>query len=513
MRSRDDARFAVAGVVAAGGGLALSELLSGFAHLRVSPLEAVAESIIALTPGSIDEFVISHLGHGDKPLVIATTLIGVAILSAIAGLVSRTSKLAGEGIFVFMGAAVVAAVHDRLPSGTTTYLPALLGVLVAMLLLSILVDRAQAATAEALQARHVPPAQQAISRRSFLQLAGVIAVGAVAVGTFGRVLAHGREKVEAARAALVGRFGRTPAPAGVDLGIDGVATWVTPVDDFYRIDTALAVPLVVPSEWRLRIHGMVDKELTLTYDDLMRRGLTEDWLTLCCVSNPVGGGLIGNAYWSGVLIKPILEEAGPHPDADAVLSRSADGWTAGTPLPALLDGRNAMFAMAMNGEPLTPEHGFPVRMLVPGLYGYVSATKWVVDLQVTRFDDFSAFWTERGWSPQGPIKTESRIDTPRNGASLSAGRVMVAGVAWAQHRGIQQVEVQVDGGAWHPCRLAADPTIDSWRQWVYEWPATSGDHAIAVRATDDTGATQTSRRAGVIPDGASGYHTIHVSVS
>jgi DMSO/TMAO reductase YedYZ molybdopterin-dependent catalytic subunit len=340
-----------------------------------------------------------------------------------------------------------------------------------------------------------------------------VGVSALAVGAFGRVLAHGREKVEAARARLAARFGGLPAaPAGVSTGVDGVAPWVTPVSSFYRVDTSLAVPLVVPEEWTLHIHGMVDREVTLTYADLLRRGLTEDWITLCCVSNPVGGHLIGNAWWSGVRIAPILAEAGPRPGADAVLSRSVDGWTAGTPLSALTDGRNALFALAMNGQPLTPEHGFPVRMIVPGLYGYVSATKWVTDIEVTRFGDFSAFWTERGWSPLGPIKTESRIDVPRNGASLPVGKVMVAGVAWAQHRGIHQVEVRIDSGPWHRCRLAADPTIDSWRQWVYEWQATPGNHDIRVRAHDAKGQVQSPLEAPPAPDGATGIHVVNVRV-
>jgi hypothetical protein len=287
---------------------------------------------------------------------------------------------------------------------------------------------------------------------------------------------------------------------------------VTPVDSFYRVDTSLSVPLVVPGDWQVRIHGMVDKEITLSYDQLVARGVTEDWMTLCCVSNPIGGDLIGNAWWAGVRIAPILAEAGPRAGADAVLSRSVDGWTAGTPLAALMDGRNALFALAMNGEPLTPEHGFPVRMIVPGLYGYVSGTKWVVDLEVTRFSDFSAFWTQRGWSVEGPVKTESRIDVPRNGSSVSAGEVVVAGVAWAQHRGIRRVEVRVDTGPWRVCRVAADPTIDSWRQWRYSWHASPGSHTIQVRATDDAGYTQTSKVADVVPNGASGYDAIQVSV-
>lgn len=508
----DTGRAALAGLVASGGGLAISELLSGFLHLRVSPVEAVAESIIRLTPGSVIEFVISRVGRNDKPLVIATTLLGLGVLSALAGVLARRSRLAAEVVFAVMGVVLLLAVRSRLPTGDTRYIPAFVGVATAMLLLSWLTKRA-ATTAEQASDDRVPAARQAQSRRSFLGLVVVVAASAVAVGATGRVLAQGREKVEAARRALTSRFRTVPAPAGVSTGVHGVTPWVTPSADFYRIDTSLSVPLVTPADWQVRIHGAVDKEITLSYDDLLARGLSEAWLTLCCVSNPVGGGLIGNAYWTGVPIAPILAEAGPHADADAVLSRSVDGWTAGTPLGALTDGRNAMFAVAMNGQPLAPEHGFPVRMVVPGLYGYVSATKWVVDLEVTRFSDFSAFWTDRGWSEKGPVKTQSRIDVPRNGDGVRSGTVMVAGVAWAQHRGITKVEVQVDDGPWQRCRLAADPTIDSWRQWALPWQATRGSHTLRVRATDGTGATQTERVADVVPNGASGWDSIGVTVS
>jgi hypothetical protein len=236
-------------------------------------------------------------------------------------------------------------------------------------------------------------------------------------------------------------------------------------------------------------------------------------LTLCCVSNQVGGDLISNAWFSGVLISELLAEAGVQSGADAVLSTSDDGWTAGTPLAALTDDRNAILAIAMNGEPLSPEHGFPVRMVVPGLYGYVSATKWVVDMEVTAFSDFSAFWTKRGWSPQGPIKTESRIDVPNSGAHLSTGDVAIGGVAWAQHTGISKVEVRIDDQNWVEATLGTDPSIDAWRQWTYVWSAESGDHQIQVRATDESGYTQTSEEVDPVPDGATGWHTIDVSVS
>jgi DMSO/TMAO reductase YedYZ molybdopterin-dependent catalytic subunit len=302
-------------------------------------------------------------------------------------------------------------------------------------------------------------------------------------------------------------------PDGADLDIPGISPLFTSNKDFYRVDTALTVPSIDPDAWRLTIDGMVGEKIELSFDDLVGMGLNEYSITLTCVSNEVGGDLVGNARWLGVPIAPLLARARPQAGADMVLSTSADGWTAGTPLETLTDGRDALLAVAMNGEPLPVEHGFPVRMVVPGLYGYVSATKWVVDLELTRFDRVEAYWTPRGWSERGPIKTASRIDVPDENTQLEAGQVAVAGVAWAQHRGIKTVEVQVDDGAWQPATLGTEATVDAWRQWVYRWDAKPGTHRLRVRATDGTGTVQTSETAPPAPDGSSGWHTIDVSVS
>ncbi|MGA9344153.1 MAG: molybdopterin-dependent oxidoreductase [Nocardioidaceae bacterium] len=523
---RSRALGAVLGLVAAGSGLAVSELASGLLHQRVSPVVAVAESILRLTPGAVVERVIGLVGHHDKAVLITMTLLGLAAISAAVGVLALRSVLAAQGVFLVMGAVLVGAVHDRLTPSTVTYVPAVLGVVVALAALALLSSLAQRAIVsparepapweqpDATRA-HDPEAEgaRALSRRRFLLAAGVLAAGAVVVGASGRVLARSRAAVEAARSKLRLPVRARPSPAGATLGVKGIAPWVTNQNDFYRIDTALAIPQILPKDWQLRVHGMVDRELTLTYQDLLDRGLHEAWITLCCVSNPVGGDLISNARFAGVRIADVLADAGVHPDADAVLSTSADNWTAGTPLSTLTDGRDAMFALAMNGEPLTPEHGFPVRMVVPGLYGYVSGTKWVVDLEVSRFDQFSAFWTQRGWSAKGPVKTQSRIDVPRNGSSVPAGDVVIAGVAWAQHTGIDKVEVRVDGGAWQPATLAVEPSIDSWRQWSYTWPAKKGRHQLSVRATDASGYTQTGQRVDVVPDGATGWDAIDVDVS
>jgi DMSO/TMAO reductase YedYZ molybdopterin-dependent catalytic subunit len=513
-------RGALLGLVAAGSGLAVSELATGYLHQRVSPVVALAEEIIRLTPGRVIEFVISLVGHNDKPLLITLTLVGVAVVSAAVGVLALRWTAIAQLIFVGLGFVLAWAAGDRLTSSSTTYVPTILGVVTTLIVLAVLAPKAARADRDGAAAGEVSGASgaqaasrvAASSRREFLQWSGVVAAGAVVVGVVGLGLERGRAAVEAARRHLRLHTSDPNPPAGTSVGVDGVTPWRTSQDKFYRIDTALVVPQILPDDWSLRIHGMVDRELVLTYDELVGRGLTEAWLTLCCVSNVVGGDLISNAWFSGVKVSMLLDEVGVRAGADAVLTTSDDGWTAGTPLGALTDDREAMLAIAMNGEPLAPEHGFPVRMVVPGLYGYVSGTKWIRDLEVTRFADFSAFWTDRGWSPQGPVKTESRIDVPGNGSHVASGPVAVGGIAWAQHTGIAKVEVRVDDGDWAEARLGSDPTIDSWRQWAYAWDAAPGNHQLQVRATDNSGYTQTEQRVDVVPNGATGWHTIDVSV-
>jgi DMSO/TMAO reductase YedYZ molybdopterin-dependent catalytic subunit len=288
---------------------------------------------------------------------------------------------------------------------------------------------------------------------------------------------------------------------------------VTSNKDFYRVDTALIVPQVSADSWSLKIHGMVGRPVELDFKTLLKRDLIERDITLTCVSNEVGGQYVGTAKWLGARLADVLREAGVHKDADQIVSKSVDGMTIGTPTAVVMDGRDAILAVGMNGQPLPPEHGFPVRMVVPGLYGYVSATKWVVDIELTRFADNRTYWVRRGWAPQAPIKTMSRIDTPRPLGKVKAGRVAVAGVAWAQHRGVEKVEVRVDGGDWHATRLASVPSTDTWRQWVYEWDARPGQHTIEVRATDRTGAVQPARRAKPFPSGATGWQSTVVTVA
>jgi DMSO/TMAO reductase YedYZ molybdopterin-dependent catalytic subunit len=339
--------------------------------------------------------------------------------------------------------------------------------------------------------------------------AGVIVAGATVLGTVGRVVGRGRRHVEEARRLLrLPGVSEPQVPAGVRVGLQGVTPWATPADAFYRIDTAFVVPTIEPTDWQLRIHGMVDREIVLTYQQLIDRQVTQSWVTLNCVSNPVGGDLIGNAWWSGVRIADLLEAAGVQPGADAVLQTSDDGWTCGTPLGALTDQRDAMLAFAMNGSPLPIEHGFPVRTIVPGLYGYVSACKWVVEMKVTRFADIEAYWTTKGWAELGPVKMSSRIDVPGDGGEVLASGGRVGGMAWSQHTGISAVEIAVDGGPWQPADIGGVPSTDTWVQWVATVDVEPGEHTLAVRATDADGQVQTGDEQDTLPDGATGWHTI-----
>ena len=503
--------LALAGAVAAGAGIAVAHALTNLLNARATPVQGVAEGVIEVTPGPVAEALIQLVGRNDKPILVAGVTIAVIALGALAGVLSRRSRLVANLIFLGMGVIALVALMTRPEFTSVAVLPLAAGVATWLLALAFLVDAAPT------PAGSPPPGGtgEDTSNRSrrFVIVAASVAVASVAVAASGRFFGRSLRAVETSRRLLRLPVTRGAVPAGAELGLAGTTSWRVPNDEFYRIDTALVLPAIDPNEWRLRIHGMVEREITLTYDDLVRRQMTEAWVTLCCVSNPVGGDLIGNAWWSGVRIADLLEEAGVSPDADAVKQTSQDGWNCGTPLEALTDDRNALLAVAMNGRPLPVDHGFPVRMVVPGLYGFVSATKWVVDLEVTRFDRFSAYWTERGWSAKGPVKTQSRIEVPREGSDVPSGSVRVGGHAWAQHTGIQAVEVRVDGAAWQRAELGGVPGNDTWVQWAATLDVSPGDHTLAVRATDKSGYTQTAARADVVPDGATGWHTVEFTAT
>jgi len=507
-------------LLAAGAGLAagvlalgLAEVIAGLVSPSAAPIIALGDVVVDNVPPWLKTFAVSTFGTHDKQVLLGTAYLIAALLSALAGVLALRTK-AGTWLVLALGAVAAYAAATRPESTVLAALPSLIGAAVGMVVLQRLVSLVRDVALT--QPRTVPG--ELAGRRAVLGLSTVIALGAVA-GVAGNWLGRRLRGATASRSAIKLPTPAEPAPArpaGVDVGVKGMDPFITPNGDFYRIDTALSVPLLRAEDWSLRIHGMVKNEVTLTWAELVAGSLVERDLTLMCVSNEVGGDLTSTARWLGLPIKPLLERAGVSADADMVLSQSSDGWTASTPVEALTDGRDAILAIGMNGEPLPLEHGFPVRMVVPGLYGYVSATKWVVDLEVTRFDKAEGYWTPRGWSERGPVKTGSRIDVPSNGDGVKAGKIAVAGIAWAEHRGIKAVEVRIDKGEWQPARLGAEDTVDTWRQWYFAWDTakvSSGSHTLQVRATDGDGAVQTGESAEPAPDGATGWHTISVTLA
>ena len=507
--------WSLAGLVAGAAGLATSYFVAMAMTIRESPVVAVAELVIRLTPGWLAEYLISLVGHWDKPLLLLGIFVVLGVVFAWAGRLARRTWWAPS--VVYAGLAGIAAVAVSVQRGATAIdaVPVAVGFVTWLVTLSLLTEPLR--TAELAAEHAYPPSEEDVigparpsaehSRRVFVIRAGVIALGAAVLGTAGRVVGRGRRHVEESRRLLrLPQVTEPRVPAAARIGLKDISPWQTGNGGFYRIHTAIVVPAIEPKDWTLRIHGKVDREVTLTYAELVDRQFTEAWITLNCVSNPVGGDLIGNAWWSGVRLADILAQAGPQEGADAVLQTSEDGWTCGTPLAALTDDRNAMLAVAMNGTPLPIEHGFPVRTIVPGLYGYVSACKWVVEMEVTSFDEISAYWTDRGWGEMGPVKLASRIDVPSSGADVPSGAVSFGGVAWAQHTGIQGVEYSVDGEGWTDAEIAGAPNDDTWVQWKAVAQVEEGDHTVRVRAIDKDGQVQTGVEQDVLPDGATGWH-------
>lgn len=488
-----------AGLLTVGTATLLAGLLerAGLSGGQPAPVAAVGAAFIDRTPAWLKDLAISTFGVNDKRALLVGTVVVLAVVCALIGLLSRRRLTLALILFAATAGVGLLGVLTRPGATAVDAVPTLVGAAVGLWFLARLSARGSAPDANP-------------TRRLLLggAVGGVAAYLGAVLGGGAATAADSRQS--AAKTSL--DVERMSVPAGADLRVPGAAPYVVANADFYRIDTALVVPRLDATQWRLRVTGMVDREVEIDWATLQGKPMREALVTLTCVSNEVGGDLIGNAVWTGWPVRELLAMAGPQAGADMVLQTSADGWTCGTPLTALTDDRNALLAIRMNGEPLPFEHGFPVRLVVPGLYGYVSATKWVSELKVTTFAKDQGYWTPRGWSAKGPIKTASRIDVPRVGATVPAGRVAVAGVAWAQHRGIRKVEVQVDDGPWQQARLAEEPTIDAWRQWVLPWDATRGSHTIRVRATDGLGELQTSVEAPPAPDGASGWHTITVRV-
>ena len=502
-------------------GLASAAVALGVGHLvagivgraEASPVVAVGSATIDLAPRWLEEFAIETFGVADKAVLLISIVVIVAASAIVVGNASVRRPEAGFATLACVGTVGAIAALTRPSAEPIDVLPAVAGAAAGAVTFARLRRRLFGGHADAVhEAPARAPHPDPVSRRRFL-VGGAVAFGAAALsGVAGRFLSR-RSEADASRARVTAPAGVAPAPpvpAGADLAIDGLTPFITPNDDFYRVDTALIVPAMTAEGWRLRVHGMVERELTLDFRQLTARPLIERDVTLACVSNEVGGDLIGNARWVGAPLGDLLAEAGADPAATQLVNTSVDGFTCGTPVSAVTDGRDAMLAVAMNDEPLPIEHGFPVRLVVPGLYGYVSATKWVVDLELTTFEAFDPYWIRRGWAERAPLKTHSRIDTPRDGASIGADDAVIAGVAWAQHVGISRVEVRIDDGLWLEADLAVEDTIDTLRQWKVVTSLDAGARRLQVRATDAEGVTQTEALAEPFPDGATGWHTIVV---
>ncbi|MFI9150637.1 molybdopterin-dependent oxidoreductase [Streptomyces sp. NPDC053367] len=521
----------MSGVLAGFTALAVAELVAAAVRPQSSPVIAVGGVSIDATPAAVKDWAIRRFGTDDK-LVLQLGIVAVlAVLALVLGaLALRLRRLGAAGVLLFGAVGAAAAVGRPDSSSLTDALPSVVGAVAGALLLYVLVGRltavrrssASVSDLAAQEAGDGVPASEGWDRRGFVLAAASAAAASAAVGAAGRSLnaSRGQDAIASRERLLLPSPGSPakPVPRRAGLRVPGLSAFVTPNADFYRVDTALVVPKVDASSWRLRIHGKgVQRPGTYSFDALLRRELIERNITLTCVSNEVGGPYVGNARWIGVRLADLLAECGIKPPsrggpADQLVSRSVDGMTIGSPVEDVMDGRDAMLALGMNGEPLPFEHGFPVRMVVPGLYGFVSACKWIEDIELTTFDSYDPYWVKRGWARRAPIKTGSRIDTPKPFARPEAGTVMVAGVAWAQHRGIDKVEVRIDDGPWQKADLAAEDTRDTWRQWSLPWRATKGGHTLTVRATDRTGVVQTDRRTRTTPDGATGWHSVVVTV-
>ena len=538
-----DARryWGLAGVVCTGVGVAAGELIAALISPSASPVSAVGQTVIGALPGGVKEWAIHLFGTADKTVFLISMVVVMAFLAAAAGLLERARRGFGLMGIVLFGVVGIAAVASRPDVTGTAFVAPVVAAGVAMALLAWIRGRfLQPSLGRALKAEYdagrprrssgppeVPPATavpagdmaqaaRSASRRTFLGYMGVGAAVAVLAGGAAVMLRRASLAVADVRAKV--RLPRPAAaaaavPAAATLDIAGITPLVTDPNHFYRIDTALVVPAVNSDTWKLSVTGMVEREVTLDFAQLLAKPMVERYVTIGCVSNEVGGDLVGNARWLGWPVRELLAEAGVRPGADMVLSRSTDGFTAGTPLAALTDARNAMIAVGMDGQPLPLVHGYPARLIVPGLYGYVSATKWLSELKVTTFAADQGYWVPLGWSAMGPIKTASRIDVPRGGAGPAAGPFTAAGVAWSPERGISAVQVQLDGGPWRAASLATALNKDTWVQWKAPLTLSAGNHQLKVRAVDGTGRVQAGDVGPPAPDGATGWHTVEFAAA
>jgi DMSO/TMAO reductase YedYZ molybdopterin-dependent catalytic subunit len=504
----------VAGLIALVVFLGAAELVALATGPRSAPSIALGQNVINHVPQSLKEFAISHFGENDKGVLLTGIYVTLAVVAGAIGVVaSRWGRKWATLAIVLLGLAASVSAATQATASVLDALPSVVGAVAALAAFQLLVEGPPESVAEPAAAQAANA--EAISRRRLLVNAGSLATLGAAAYLGGRRALTSLYNATTSRAAV-----RLPAPAsstpevsGTGLDMPGLAPYITPNDSFYRVDTALVVPQLSTDGYTLDLHGMVDHPARYSFAELLDMPLVERTITMVCVSNPVGGPYVGNARWLGVELGPLLERAGVHAGADQLFMTSSDGMTIGADLGAIMDGRTALLAVGMNGEPLPFEHGFPVRAIVPGFYGYASACKWLVDLEVTTYAAKKAYWAQRGYAQKAPIKLESKIDTPASFAQLPAGKVTVAGSAWRPGVGIAKVEVQVDDGPWHQASLAAVDSVDSWRLWQWTWQATSGTHSLQVRAVDADGNVQTASQAPVVPNGTSGQQSVVVTVT
>lgn len=528
-RSADIAAF-IAGGLAAALAIAVGELMAGLISGAPSLVIAIGDFIIENQPSWAKDVAVGLFGESDKLALNASIVLASIAIAGVLGVVGRRNwNVPAIGFGIAGVAGLLAALSRPLVDPMWAIVTVVIAVSAAVIALRLMLRAtgpawaapardADEALAAAPQATDPAGGMPDWDRRRFLQVGGGVAVGSILIGVVGRNLLTGRSAGPSQAAQLPTAAAPLPAvPAGASLDVEGITPIVMPNDKFYKIDTTLIAPRVNADSWQLKIKGLVDREVTLTYDDLQSMPLFEQYVTIACVSNEIGGRLVGNALWTGVDLREVLDMAGVQPQADQIVGRSVDGFTAGFPTQWAMDPeRRPMIAIGMNGQPLPVDHGYPARLIIPGLYGYVSATKWLSEIELTTLDSFDGYWVPLGWAKEAPILTQSRIDTPRDGASVVAGTtVPIAGVAWAPDRGVQRVEVAIDDGEWQEAEMS-DPLNDaSWVQWKLPWstPPASGRHEIQVRATDGDGQVQTSEVTSPRPDGARGYHRIRVGVA
>ena len=497
-------RAGLAGAAAAGLALGLTEFAAGLFSRVPSVISAVGSVVVDWTPGPVERFAINNFGTADKAvLAIGTVIIGViaGFFIGRAGWKRPPIAAASFGVFGLVG--VVAGLQEPLINAAGTVIVVVLSALAGWLFLRSSLGLLAAPEPD----EPTDGVPEDPGRRQFAAaVAGVSAAGLVG-GYVGRSLIIARSERVRESTGLPLPETRVAGPSAANFfTVENLEQIVVPNDDFYRIDTALVVPRPDPESWRLRITGMVDTEMEYSLEDLFAMDLHERYVTISCVSNNVGGDLVGNAKWTGVKLVDLLDQAGVSPEATQIVGRSVDGWTAGFPTEVAFDGRDPLLAVGMNGVPLPARHGFPARLIVPGLYGYVSATKWIEEIELTRWEDFDGYWIPRGWAKEGPIKTQSRIDAPRSGKEIPGSPAVLAGVAWAPLKGIERVEVRIDEGEWHDADLTTPLSDASWVQWKVEVPLAAGSHFADVRATDGEGHTQGEKRVRSDPNGAEGWH-------